>query len=186
MAVSPSKTSGSRRKEIRKQIVKILRGRTDARDNIRVNPGEASWQENLPQINVYFKGEGIDSELAQAPRLLRRVINFEIEIIADDNNWEDLSDKLDDMAEQVEVLLSIDDSLDCLADDIILDAIDIDTEGVSTKPVGSVRLSYRILYSEFSPRDIRDQGNFPDLKTIDATYDVTPEDADKPKDTINF
>ena len=186
MTVSPNKIKGSVRKAIRSQILKTLLGKTDARDNVTVNRSETNWQENLPAINIYIRGEEVLAEDSQVPRLLRRNVNLEIEAITDGRDGTELSNKLDDLGEQIEVALSADDRLDCTVDDIVLDSIEIETQSEGSKPVGSIRLTYKVRYHEFSPRDIRDQGVFPDFKGIDSTWDVTPEQADKPKDTIDY
>lgn len=187
-------TSGSRRKAIRKQIVKILKGRTDAGEHVRAGRSETNWQETLPHVNVYIRGEDIqDDELAQAPRLLRHILNLEIEIIADGRDGEELLDRLDDLDDQVQICLSKDDTLDCTADDIILNNIEIETESEGSKPTGSIRLHYNVEYHEFHPRDARDQETLKDFKGIDAQWQVghhdesaTQAEDDRAKDTINL
>lgn len=164
-----------KRKNIRKAIMKILNGRTAARDNVTANRGTVNWQENLPAINVYMRGENAaeEDEYAKVPRLLKRVIDLEIEIIDEGRDGEELSDKLDDLCEEVEVALSRDDSLLNTCDDIVLMRIsDMEAVGDGEKPTMSVRLFYEVRYHDFFPRDQKGQGVGP-FDGIDAEWDIS-------------
>lgn len=176
------------RKAIRKEIVRRLKGRTAAGSRVRANRGEVNWQENLPGINVYVRGETLE-ELTNAPRAMRRFLDVEIEIIDEGQDGERLSDQLDDLAEQVERCLSVDDSINGCADDILLQTIgDIDVDTSGSKPTGSIRLGYQVKYHEFAPRDRKGQGVFETLETIDAEWDLQPgqDEDDRAKDTITI
>lgn len=172
-----------KRKEIRKAVVKALKGRTRAGDRVRANRSEVNWQQTLPHVNIYFRGEDVQ-ETDQAPRLLKRVINMEVEIIDEGRDGDELSDKLDDLSEQVEAALSVDDSLQCTADDIVLQNIELEADSDGDKPTGSARLMFNVTYHEFSPRTV--QQVLPDLKTVGTEWDVTVEVADRPTDTISI
>lgn len=166
----------NKRKEIRKAVVKILTGQTNAKDRIYSGRSESNWQETLPHINVYLRSESTE-EIAQAPRLLMRTIDLEIECIADAVTDTELVDKLDDLAEQVEILLSIDDSLLCTADDIMLKNIDVETVSDGARPTGAIRLQYNVTYHAYSPRDIRDQVSLKDLSKVGASWQVGHNDS---------
>ena len=183
----------ARRKAIRKAIVKRLKGRTRAKDNVRANRSERNWMEYLPAINVYTRGETDISELSSAPRLLRRPINVEIEIIDSGDDGDDISDKLDDLAEDVERYLSRDDSLGDTASDILLKGVS-DMEAVDTgeRPAMAVRLNYKVIYEEYSPRDQSGQG-VGELDGIDAEWPIghhdgppTMDEADRAEDKIDL
>jgi hypothetical protein len=181
-----------KRKKIRKALLDILRGRTDAREKVFATRTMVNWEENLPVINLYFRGEEV-KDTESAPRYLNRSLSLEVEIVADANNDEELADALDDICEQVEVALSRDDSLKDTADDNYLVRVsdaDVATEGA--RAIGKVSLSFIIEYREFAPRDTKGQGVGP-LDGIDADYRVghddgppTMDEADAAKDTIDF
>jgi hypothetical protein len=178
------------RKEIRKFLVGVLKGRTRAGNNVRENRSEVNWQENLPAINLYFRSEEIE-ELNESPRTLRRRLAMDVEIIDDGRDGEELSDKLDDLAEQVETCLALDDSIGGCADDIIQTGVtEIEADSSGEKPTGTVRLLYRIDYHTDAPRG---QPRLGDLDTIGAQWQVghndeapTMDEDDRAKDEITI
>jgi len=176
------------RMAIRKQAIKFLKGRTNAGSNVRANRSETNWQENLPGINVYTRGE-VNTEMNQAPRRLRRNLELEVEIIDEGSDGEEISDKLDILAEQVERCLSVDDSLGGCADDIILTNVsDLEVESGGSKPSGSIRLTFNVKYNEFSPRDRKGQGTFETFEELSAEWDLQPgqDEADRATDIITI
>jgi hypothetical protein len=175
------------RKQIRHAIIRRLLGQTAARERVRENRGETNWQENLPAINVYFKGEPTIIDQDEAPRRIDRRLELEVEILVTGKDGEEISDRLDDLAEQVERCLSIDDSIEGCADDIILKSVsEMEVETAGTFPNGKVALQYEVRYYTFSPRDRKGQGSFNDLDANDVSWDIQPgqADADQAKDTI--
>jgi len=181
-----------KRKLIRKALLSILRGRTDAGENVFANPTQIHWEENLPVINIYTRGEEIrDTE--SAPRYLNRSLFCETEVIAEADTDEDLSDLLDDICEQIEQALSIDDSLKGTADDcfpVRTSDIDVATEGA--KPIGKTSITFEIQYHEYAPRDQGARG-LRDLEGIDTDWRIGHDDEpptmvepDAAKDTIDF
>jgi len=156
-------------------MLAILNKRTDAGERVFASPTLVDWEENLPVINLHFRGEEI-KDTETAPRFLNRVLNVEAEIIAEGNTDEELSDQLDDLCEQLEDLLSRDDSLRDTCDDIYpirVSDIDVATEGA--KPIGKVSLIFAIEYREYAPRSQRGQG-VGDFTGIDADWRVGHDD----------
>ena len=183
----------TRRKNIRKAIINLLMGRTEAGENVRSNRGEVNWEENLPAVNLYFRGEETDKEASQAPRMLRRVITFEAELLAKGEDGTDISDRLDDLCEEVEIYLSVDDSLQKTADDITLTRVsEMETTGDGAIIMGKISLFFEVVYHEYSPRDQKGQG-VGDFDGINAQWQVGHDDdaptmveADRAKDTIDY
>lgn len=173
------------RMQIRKNLVSILMGRTDAKHCVFFNRTKQTWAENLPAMNMYFRGEPEINEYSQAPRQLLRVLQLEIEIIADGNSDDEAADKIDCICEQVENLLSIDDSLGGCADDIVLNTIS-DIEGVSegSKTTMAVKLTYRIRYNSYFPREGAQR--FEDFLTASGEWDLQPgqDQADRATDLV--
>lgn len=174
------------RMQIRKNLVAILKGRTDARERVFFNRTKNTWAENLPAINMYFRGEPEIQEYSQAPRQMRRILQLEVEMVADGNSDTEAADKIDCLCEQVESLLSLDDSLGGCADDIVLQSVD-DIEGVSegSKTTMATRLTYRVRYNTFNPRE--DAQKFEDFLTASGEWNLQPgqDSADRATDTVN-
>lgn len=183
----------SLRKQIRENIVGLLAGRTRAGRNVRANRGEVHESETLPAISVYLGPENI-TPMDSAPRRISRIMETRVELIDSGSDLGELSDKLDDLAEQVEVCLSVDDSLGRCADDIILNSItELEADSVGEKVFGSLRLIYDVRYHTFSPRSIDDQPNVGDFEGLDSEWQVghhdedpTMAEADRAKDVVNF
>ena len=181
-----------KRKNIRKALLAVLKNRTDAGDRVFAIPTLVNWEENLPVINLHFRGEEI-KDTESAPRYLNRALNVEVEIISEGDSDEELADRLDDLCEQVESAVARDDSLKGTADDIYpvrVSDIDVATEGA--KPIGKVSIIFNISYREFAPRDQKGQG-VGDLDGIDADWRVGHDDSaptmdenDSANDSLNF
>jgi len=181
----------AKRKEIRKELVKLLRGRTRAQSNVRANRSEANWFENLPAINIYMRNEELE-ETDQAPRRLTRNLFVEIEIVDKGKDGDELSDKIDDRCEQVERILSIDDTLSDKANDIVLSNCDFEMDASGKEPIGKATLTYKIPYYDYFPRDQKDQG-ISELAGIDTDWRIGHHNdepsmvvADSAKDEIDL
>lgn len=173
------------RKQIRKNLVSILKGRTDAKNCVFFNRTKLTQQESLPVINMYFRGEPEISEYSEAPRVMDRVLQLEVEVIADGRTEDEASDQIDDLCEQVEDLLSRDDTIGNCADDILLSSIS-DIEGVSegSNPTMATKLTYRIRYNTNAPRE--NAINLEDFNTVTGEWNLEPgqEPGDRANDTV--
>lgn len=166
------KTPIHKRTYIADAMVKILKDKTIAKSNVAYAYTPKPNMQNLPIILIYAVSEQVE-EFSQAPRELRRNLFMTVECIADGNNDEDMAVRIDTLADQVEQLLSQDDSLNCTCDDIILSGVEFQYEGdESESPVGSARMSYLIKYRELMPRE---QFNVDDFDSIKAEWDISPE-----------
>lgn len=177
------------RKQIRKQVILLLKGRTDAGSNVRENRGEVNWGENLPAINVYFRGEPAIAERDQSPRTMNRLLEMEIECLTFGQDGEEISDKLDDLSEQVERCLSVDDTLGGCADDILLSSVsEMEVETSGKKPFGKISLTFQVRYWTYNPRDTKGQGNFENLNDLNAHWNIQPgqAEADQASDVIDM
>lgn len=167
-----------KRKEIRKKIVELLKGKTDAGNRVFPNASVPQWEEELPVILIYPRSETAE-EYAIAPRELERDISLAIEIVAkgpevDEEGNEpegatSLEDILDNIAEQVEAIMAADDTLGCTADNSILKNTEFEFEAAGGLPIGSCRLTYSVTYFRPSP-DL--QPELPAFKNVDADWRV--------------
>jgi hypothetical protein len=184
------------RKAIRKKIVELLKaGNTKAQDRVYPNYAIPSWEENLPVILVYNRDEEIE-KFNQAPRELKRDVQFVMEIIEKgSDNDEDLapgvdslSDKLDDLCEQVEAIFDADETLGGTTDDSILTNMQFTYEGEGNRPTASARLTYMVTYVRHT---LDNADTLPDLEQTNVDWkvghhDSAPADDIEAKDEIDL
>ena len=175
------------RKLIRKKIIEILTGTTDAGARVWANQSTPAWEEQLalgPMILVYPRSEGAET-YAIAPRELKRTLDLAVEIIAAGPEADDeksgapsLSDILDDVSHQVECELSRDDTVGCTASDIQLTNTEFEFTNEGAVPFGSARLLYTVTYYTNVPEDIAKQTVTPDFTTAASDWHVGHHDDD--------
>jgi len=189
------KDQGKKRKLIRKKVVELLKGATDAGTAVFPNASVPPWQEELPVILVYPRSEGA-TEYAQAPRELERDLDLAIEIVAagPEENEEletpgsekSLEDILDDIAEQVENVLDADDSLGCTADESMLENTEFEFDASGGQPIGSCRLTYGVTYYTMSPRNTDNQNAKDSFNSSNVKYNIgDDENTREAEDTVN-
>jgi len=177
----------SERKKIRHAIVDLLkRKKTSAGRKVFGNRSTNVWQEDLPAIMVYPRSEDV-SERSKSPREITRSLSMAIEIVTDGKDDDEAADRMDDLADQVERILGVDETLGCTTDDIILDSVEFDYEDKGERSIMSATLVYLLTYVVNVPKDRRDQDT-DDFTNINASWDVgTASDPDpEATDTINL
>jgi len=183
------------RKKIRKTVAALLKGKTDAGDKVFPNATVPPWEENLPVILVYTRSEPVD-KYAEAPRELERNLQLTIEIVAagpevdEDGNepaGKSLEDILDDIAEQVEVEMSRDETFGGEADDSILANTELEFDGGGGQPIGSSRLTYTITYYTMRPDNVDKQIEINDFEKAEVDWDINQDDSTiEAEDTIDL
>lgn len=188
---------GRLRKNIRKAVVSILKGKTDAGDRVFPNASVPPWEEELPVILVYQRNEPV-SPIGMSPKELQRSLNLAIEIVAkgpeensDLNTPEagvkSLEDILDDIAEQVECHLHADDTLQGTCDESELTNTEFEYESVGALPIGSAQLTYEARYTTMVPRDTSKQDANADFATNDIDYNIgDDENTIEANDTVDL
>jgi hypothetical protein len=177
------------RKIIRKKIRELLLNKTKACERVYTNQASPTWIENLPAIIIYSLSEDI-TKFNQAPRELKRDLQVVIEIMASGAEEPNTAchntaeDCLDDIAEQVECIMSKSETLDGVCDDNILSSIEFDFVPEGQKPVGSARLIYTVTYVEHSPRATCPQDGYGDFELGKVDWDVGHHD-DTPDGVID-
>lgn len=190
----PKADQGRLRKTIRKKLVEILKNNTDAGANVWPNASVPPFATELPVILVYPRTESA-SEYAIAPRELERDIDFSIEIIGQGPEVNDelatpegaaksLEDILDDIAEQVENLIDVDETLQGLCSKSILTNTEFEFDSSGGVPIGAARLTYSVTYYTMSPRDSLTQAP-DDLTTSEIGWNIgEDEDTREATDTV--
>lgn len=177
---------GRLRKNIRKAVVAMLKGNTDAGDRVFPNATVPPWEDELPVILVYQRSESA-SLLGLTPKELNRDLDLAIEIVAKgpeenvdlstpETGVKTLEDILDDIAEQVECYLHADDTLQGTCDESVLSSSDFEFEMDGALPIGSARLTYTASYTTMVPRDTSKQDAANDLATNNIDYHISDED----------
>lgn len=153
-------------------ILKRIKGKTDAGQNVAYSYTPKPSMTQLPIVLIYAQSEDVE-ELSQAPRELRRNLFLSVEATADGSDDAEMTIRLDNLADQIEQLLSQDDSLGGIVDDIIMNSIQFQYEGEETEsPAGSCRMVYLVRYRTFVPRE---QVDVDDFNSINADWDISPE-----------
>lgn len=96
------------RKNIRDAVVTMLSGNTAAGTNVYANRETRLWQSELPAILVYTRDESAESRDLSGRQSIR-TLDLVIEIKAEANDT--IDDDLDDLATEVEDIISADRSL---------------------------------------------------------------------------
>ena len=99
---------------------------------------------NLPGLLVYAAGETSEIDSLASPRGLARVCEVVVEGVA--QATANLDNTLDAIAAEVETALAADTTRGGLAKDTFLAATEIQISDEGDKPVGAVRLTYRVQY----------------------------------------
>lgn len=163
------------RKNIRNKVVFLLKGKTNAVDNVYPARAIPNWHEDLPAIMVYPTSE-VSEKFSVAPWDNRRTINLAIEIIATDPDELKLADQLDDLAEQVENALGVDDSLGGLVEINALTSTDFEYESTGEQPLGSCTMVYQVVYLKAAVANRNDQADFGEFKKVHADWQIKPLD----------
>ena len=199
----------ARRKAIRKAIQTLLKGKTDAGQNVFSNLSSPSWREDLPSVVIYTRSEDIEAQDV-SPREYKRTVELAVEIMAEgpeDPNTSDgtfLEDALDDIAEQVEVELNRDERIGvftnplgkmiALVDELILNNVEFEYTEEGERPTGSVRMIYNVVYYEHRPATIDEQVvafNIDDLEKVHIDWVVghhqeDPDNVIEAKDDVDI
>ncbi len=188
---------GRLRKAIRKAVVDILKGNTDAGDRVFPNASVPPWSNELPVILVYQRTEPA-REISMSPKELQRSLDLAIEIVAkgpEENSdlatpepgVKSLEDQLDDIAEQVECFMHADDTLQGTCDESVLTTTEFEFESVGEMPIGSARLTYEASYTTMVPRDTSKQDANADFATNDIDYNIgEDENTREANDTVDL
>jgi len=178
------------RLQIRNTLTALLKGATDAGDNVHSSRSIVQLQENLPAVHVYTKSETA-KEFSRAPRSYIRGISLSVEILTSDSVNSSAADQGDIIAAQVERIIEEQDqdsnsTLGCLVEKIELSGVDLEYESDGDSTINAVRLSYNSEYVRDA--SIAGQDDLVEALRIKAEYDVgTADDPDfEATDTINL
>lgn len=133
----------SARKAIRHAIAAVLLNNTAAGAHVYASRTRKIPASSLPAILIYTREESAEIYNA-SPRELKRVLSVGIEIAARADD--DLDDALDDIAQQVERIMSENQTLSDTASDVLLTRTDIALTSEGDNQHGSAILAYDVTY----------------------------------------
>ena len=156
------------RKALRKKVVSLLKGKTAAGDNVIGNRSLVVKEEDLPAIMVYPRSEAI-SEYTETPRIYKRELALNIEVVSKAATDEGAADSVDDICETIESIMAVDDRLDCTVQFSKLTDTTFDYQDNGAVPVHSALMTYLAVYLKGAPES-RDDGA--DLETISTDWEI--------------
>lgn len=176
----------SQRKQIRAAIRERLLGNTKADQKVFANRFTSLWDVELPLIAIYTMDEP-SSIYAEAPREIERKLRVAIEIVGEDREDQAIDDQLDDIAQQVEDILSLDHTLCDLCRDVVLTNTEFMADPNADKLVASLRLTFEVTYYTLEVA-IDENTELPNLARVNNTWRQSEDmvDADAGKDQVEF
>jgi hypothetical protein len=171
------------RKQIRDAVLARLRTDlvSDFADRIYGNRFRTLFPQNLPALLVYTAADPETAEISvEAPREYKRTLRLSIEIVvkADDS----LDDALDALAEKVENSVFKDETFGGTCADTILSETAMDLLSEGEKPIGGMKITLEMPYSQRLPADAGDD-DLDDLNTGNVKIDLSQNGA-QPDGTI--
>ena len=176
------------RKLIRQKVIELLlRERTpgtyptDAENRVMSTRVTPFWESELPAINVYNGTDRADV-FDQAPRRMKHDFSLIVECVADATS-DGIDDTLDDLARQVERVISVNDTLEGTCADILLNNTETTIRENGDRFIGAARMEFRVEYYTNWPNAVDlDLDNF---ETQHVQYDLNNQaEADRAKDII--
>lgn len=132
------------RKQIRDNVVTAVTGLTTTGSRVyrsRVYPVDTV---NLPGLLIYTTAEASEIDSLASPRGLERSLDLAVEGVA--QATANLDNTLDQIAAEVETALAADTTRGGLAKDTYLASTEIQLSDEGDKPVGAVRMIFRVVY----------------------------------------
>jgi hypothetical protein len=139
------------KKVIRNSIKSILSSNssgqflTNAEDRIFCNPFSRGYSDECPLIMVQTGDENCEL-FDVSPRTFKRTLEIKIECIVSHSEDEDLSDKVDDLCSQVELIFQNNHDINQLVELIELKKIQTDISHEGNDPIAGAMLLYEVIY----------------------------------------
>lgn len=174
-----------RKRNIRLKIQALLQNQTEAKERVYINRVIPTQSEDLPVILIYTTGESI-SRFNEAPKDYRRVMSVRIECIDKGNTDDDLDFKLETLADKVEEVMEIDDTLGDLVNKSELVSTDYQADPDAESPTGILALTYSVEFFTDAIQPGKD--SLPAFTGADVNYNVgidTGSPADNVPDTLD-
>lgn len=159
------------RQKIREAIVSLLKGNTDAGDNVLSNSEVPIQEGDLPAIRIYTLAEDVQF-INNAHQQYERKLSLNIEATTFDQNENDLENKMDDLAEQIETIIGNNELLKDTVAESDLVSVKLESATNGRVPIGSVTLNYEVLY--YTSKITQLVGD--DLGTVDTGWKMNSDE----------
>jgi hypothetical protein len=165
------------RKSIRDYVVAALKSaETAAGDNVIAGRSTPEWAEYLPAISVYY-GQETAEEWLSAPKEIKRQLQINVAAWVDGETEGDAIDALDALAEEIETVLFVDDSLGRMVEDWRYVSSQCQFSAEGEKPTAVQVFTFEVTYLASVPKQ---PAELDDLRTITADWDG------RASDTLSF
>lgn len=171
------------KRAIKLAVKELLKGKTEARDNVSVFQSVPTQIEEIPAILIYMTTEDIDV-FEEAPKLYKRTPTLTIECLLDGDNDDELDERLEKMGELVETFMDSDVTLGGLINKLALTSTAYASSSEGSTFTGSLILTYALDLYTYAMRP--DAVCLPDLKEINATWEVGPNQEIEANDEYKF
>lgn len=132
-----------KRQQIREALQTMLLNNTDAGANVYANRVSAFWRDELPSISIFTREEQSTPRDVSGRQNIR-TLTVSMETRAEAN--EDLDDTLDTIANQIENIISADQSLTGQALGAQMTGTTMEFEVQGEKQLGLLTLTYTVTY----------------------------------------
>jgi len=139
----------NRRKEIREKLTNLLKHQTSAKDRVFSQRVVPLWDLSFPVTLVYARDETADvfsreDDALSYTRTLNLFVETRTKLLDDDN----VDDKLDEYASEIEDILNSKPNLEDTVASILLTGTEIEADYESEEPIAAVRLEYQVIYRD--------------------------------------
>ena len=155
---------------IRRQVIAMLQGNTDAEDRIFPNRVLPLWVKELPAICVYTLDDDPKIEF-EAPRTLKHALDLVVDLTI--MHEEGADDVLDGLCKQVESAMMQDDTIGGTAIDCILGSTKITISSEGQQQVLSAKISFDVSYRSEWPEEITGPNALTDFTGMDTQIQNT-------------
>ncbi len=177
----------TQRKLIRAKVKEIMTGNTSVGANVFASRTRQLWPaEELPAIMIYTLAEEV-SFFDASPQRLKRDLTLAIQIVARADD--ELDDTLDDIAQQVESIMSENQYLGDLCGDLLLTSVEMHLSPEGDSQHGSCILAYTVTYYTIDAAtgdDPRFGNLLVPLDTADVQWKAPPFDRVSAEDTLSL
>jgi len=162
-----------------------LNNNTLAGDRVFVNPVHNHQDETLPLIAIHYVSETPIEQFSVAPIEYQRTLNLIVEAIASGKTTIEMTDTLDQLADELEQILVPENEIKFEGleiDRVVLSGVDFEFRGDGETPIGAIRTEVSVQYRTAVKEDIATD-DFAKA-SFDWNIDKTNDDDDPNNDIV--
>lgn len=132
------------RSQIRNAVTTLLKNNSSVGNNVFESRVYPLSKPKLPAVLVYTKNESVGDKSISYPRTQNRELSLTIEVYVKSSN--NIDEEADNLALEIEQILSNNINLSGLVKDLSLSSTEIQYSDEGEKPIGILVMNYNILY----------------------------------------